>query len=924
MSKENKYSKTVLLPKTDFPMRAGLSKKEPGIIDFWNKLDLYNKMLEKNKSNKPFILHDGPPYANGHTHIGHSLNKILKDMVVKFVSMNGHYSPFVPGWDCHGLPIEQTLMKELKTDKKHITDIVDFRKKARVFAEKFVDIQREEFKRLGIQAEWDNPYLTMSNDYEGTIISSFLDLLDKEYIYKGKKSIYWCPSCETALADAETEYKDKNSTSIFIAFDLKEEVKGKKASIVIWTTTPWTIPANMASAVADDEDYVLLKTKEKTLIVADKLADEFIKDCKLSCDKIGKIAGKKLVGLKYIHPLNKEERKVITTDFVAMDSGTGIVHIAPGHGEDDFYAGIKNNLDIFCPVNEKGVFTKEAGEFAGQHIFKANPKVVERLEELGNLLGSGEISHSYPHCWRCKKPVIFRATEQWFLGVDTKDLRKKTLAEIKKVKWVPAFSESRITSMVEVRPDWCLSRQRFWGSPIPVIYCKECDAVQKDKKLFDSIKAKAMANGTDFWFEESVEQLTGKNLKCKCGSKNFRKETDILDVWFDSGVSWNAVLKQRGIKYPASLYLEGSDQHRGWFQTSLIPSMALHNKAPYEKVLTHGFVLDHNGKAMHKSLGNVVSPHDVINKYGADILRLWVSLADYTEDIRLSEEILGTAIDTYRKLRNTIRYGLGNLFDYNPKKHKISSDNLTEMDKYMLNKLDTLITDVKKSYDGYQFRKAVRQITDFCILDLSSFLLDSSKDRLYTLGTDAPERRSAQTVLDEIVKTILLLLAPVLSFTTEEAWQELKKLPCGKDLEESIFLAKIPQKASYHAGTDIEDKWDKIRAIRLKVLKALEEAREKKIIGSSSAAKVLFKTNDTETKKFLESTLPLWSEVAIISEALISDTHSDNPLEVEVLNAEGDKCDRCWRWHKDVGENKEHPDVCGRCLNVIKKEKSLT
>lgn len=926
---KNKYSSTVLLPKTNFPMRAGLVAKEPTLLKFWQDLELYKKMLAKASKKEKFILADGPPYANGRIHMGHALNKVLKDIIIKAHALMGYYTPYVPGWDCHGLPIEQALIKEMKIDKKEITDIPAFRKKARAFAQNFVNIQREGFKRLGVLGDWDNPYLTMSPIYEGLIAEAFFDALLKNYVYKGKKAIYWCPTCETALADAETEYHDKVSTSIYLRFKIKEYKKeifkdidtSKDIYLTVWTTTPWTIPANMAAAVNADEDYRVMLQEEGTYIIAaDKLADAFIKDCDLKIVSSTKVAGKDLVGIKYEHPLNKKLNPVINTDFVTMDSGVGIVHIAPGHGEDDFYAGLKWGLDIFCPVNEKGVFTKDAGEFEGLHIFKANPIIIERLKELGSLLKQQDITHSYPHCWRCKKPIIFRATEQWFMSVDKDNLRKKLVSEIEKVKWYPAGGQKRITSMVELRPDWCLSRQRFWGVPLMVFYCKKCGKIQVDANLFKHVADRAKKEGSDFWFTDTCEQILPKDYACSCGSKEFTKEKDILDVWFDSGVSWKETLKYRDLGFPADVYLEGSDQHRGWFQTSLIASTVLEDKAPFKKVITHGMILDQQGRAMHKSAGNSVEPDEIINKYGADILRLWVSFTDYSDDVRLSKEILEGPIDSYRKIRNTIRYALGNLSDYEPAKHQVAYENLNDLDKYMLGRLDDLIKEVRQDYKNFELRKAIRAITDFCILDLSSLLLDASKDRLYTLGANSASRRSAQTVLSQIVITILKLLAPILSFTCEEAWQELKKLPLGTILEESIFLSDMPENAGCQVSSEIVEKWTKMREIRSQVLKSLEEARQKGLIGSSLEAKVVFKTSEPKLKEFLTDTLSLWSEAAIVSQVELKEGANDK-LEIVIEHAQGSKCPRCWQWKQDIGTNSNHPDLCARCAKVLEEEK---
>ena len=926
---KNKYSATVLLPKTDFPMRAGLTQKEPKMLEFWQEIDLYNAILKKNEAGKHFVLHDGPPYANGKIHIGHALDKTIKDIILKSRAMTGYYTPYIPGWDCHGLPIEQALMKELKMDKKHITDVPAFRKKAREFAARFIDLQRQGFKRLGVQAEWDNPYLTMDKRYEGITIGVFLDLIEKGYVYKGQKTITWCSHCETALADAETEYHDVSSSSIYLRFKLvnaTSEVFGdldfsKPVSLGVWTTTPWTIPSNMAAAVNKDEDYAVLQDNKtgEYYVVADKLAEEFLKNTELDAKKVSAVRGESLVGLKYYHPLTQKQNPIIWTDFVTMDAGVGIVHIAPGHGEDDFRAGKQWGLEVFCPVNEKGCYTKDAGVFEGMHVFEANPLMVKKLGELGSLIKEQEIVHSYPHCWRCHNPIIFRATEQWFMSIDKDGLREKLMKNLDNVKFYPAGGDERMRSMIGLRPDWCLSRQRFWGSPVTILYCKKCGKAQINHELFSFIKERAMNEGSDFWFIDPVEKLMPQGYTCECGCQEFRKETDILDVWLDSGVSWAAVVKDRGLSFPADVYSEGSDQHRGWFQSSYIPSFTLEGVAPFKTILTHGMVLAQDGRQMHKSLGNSVDPEDVINKYGADILRLWVAFSDYQGDVRISEEMLGGPIDTYRKLRNTIRYALGNLSDFDPAVHGVPAEKLAEMDRYMLGRLDKLIAEVRSAYEDFNFRRAMRAITDFCILDLSSFLLDASKDRLYTLGASSAARRSAQTALAEIVRTLLQLTAPVLCFTCEEAWQELLKIPAGKDLPKSIFLSDMPEHASLTADAALEEKWNKIRQIREDVQKALEETRQKGVIGSSLEAKVIFKTNDEKTKKFLEENSALWSEIFIVSCVEVS--AGTLPLEIVVEHAEGQKCARCWQWKKEVGAaGRAHGDLCDRCVEVLQRE----
>ena len=922
---KNKYSHTVLLPKTDFPMRAGLAQKEPKILEFWQSIRLYDAILKKNEQGKHFTLHDGPPYANGKIHIGHALDKTIKDIILKSRAMTGYYTPYVPGWDCHGLPIEQALLKELKQDKKHITDVPAFRKKARAFAAKFIDLQRQGFKRLGVQGDWENPYLTMAPRYEGITIGVFLDLIEKGYVYKGQKTITWCPHCETALADAETEYKDASSPSIYLRFKLvnpTEKIFGKldfsnPVSLAVWTTTPWTIPANQAAAVSNTEEYAILQDDQTAeyYVVAEKLAEEFIKNTGRSCTQVNKVAGANLVGLTYYHPISKKENPVIWTDFVTMDAGVGVVHIAPGHGEEDFQAGKQWKLETFCPVDEKGCYTKEAGVFPGMHVFEANPLMVKKLDELGALIKEQEITHSYPHCWRCHNPIIFRATEQWFMSIDKDNLREKLMKNLDNVTFYPAGGRERMRSMIGLRPDWCLSRQRFWGSPVTVLYCKECGEPQVNHELFAFIKERAMKEGSDFWFIDPVEKLHPAGYTCKCGCKEFRKETDILDVWLDSGVSWAAVVKDRGLSFPADVYSEGSDQHRGWFQSSYIPSYTLEGTAPFKTILTHGMVLDGEGKPMHKSAGNAVDPEDVINKYGADILRLWVSLSDYQGDVRISEEILQGPIDTYRKIRNTVRYALGNLSDYDPAQHKVPAKELTEMDQYMLGRLNSLIEEVHAGYNEFNFRRVMRAVTDFCILDLSSFLLDASKDRLYTLGANAAQRRSAQTVLAETVLALLQLVAPVLSFTAEEAWQQLRKTALGRDLPQSIFLSDMVRNSSFVPSVKLDEKWNEVRRVRELVQKVLEEERQKGTIGSSLEAEVVFSTNDEDTRSFLEETKELWPEIAIVS--AVSVQQGNEKLTVQVRRATGQKCARCWQWKPEVDATHE---LCHRCQSVLEKE----
>ncbi|NLH38470.1 MAG: isoleucine--tRNA ligase [Elusimicrobia bacterium] len=924
-TEKKSYSNTVFLPKTSFSMKANLVNKEPEIIKFWNEKDIYFEILKRNENSKTFFLHDGPPYANGHIHTGHSLNKILKDFVIKSHSIMGYRTPYIPGWDCHGLPIEQQLLKELKISKRHITDVADFRKKAREFAQKFVDIQRNEFKRLGVFADWEHPYITMSKDYEATVVKAFLELMEKGYIERDKKTISWCPICETALADAEVEYNDKVSHTVFVKFNIKKSIRElenfKNLSIVIWTTTPWTLPANMAAAVNKNELYAVLKFGDEHLLVADKLLEYFLKSSGISAEKVYSIQGEKLIGIEYEAPfvnLLKEKyrynRKIIATDFVDMTTGSGIVHIAPGHGEDDYFAGKKWNIDIFCPVREDGKFSDDVTMLEGKFVFDANDEIIDMLKNKNLLLAKGSINHSYPHCWRCKNPIIFRATEQWFLKIDKHSLRDKLLDLAKGVRWIPESGYERISSMIRMRPDWCLSRQRYWGTPIIAFYCKKCGKLQKDFTVLNDIQKRIERDGSDFWFSLPIKEIIPSSYRCECGSSDFEKEKDILDVWLDSGISWYSVCKNRENIYPVDLYLEGSDQHRGWFQTSLIPSVALNSTAPYKTVLTHGFVLDENGKAMHKSLGNVVSPDDVIKKYGAEILRLWVALSNWNEDVRISDKLLAVPIDMYRKIRNTFRYLLGNLNDFKPQK-KISYADMLEIDRYMLIKLSALNKGVLESYRDFEYRKAIKAISDFCIIELSSFYLDVLKDRLYTMPFDSLERRSAQSAMYEILRSLLVMTSPVLSFTSEEAWQTFKKEVDG-NISESVFLNDMSEINIEYKDDMLSSKWDKIISIRSSALKEIENARKNGLVGSSLEAKIIFSVGDDDYN-FIEKNLNDITVSCIVSQAEVKRSQGD--LRIEVIKADGEKCPRCWQWSVDIGKDDRYPELCLKCASAMKK-----
>ncbi len=905
------YSKTVYLPKTDFPMKANLNQREPEILKLWEKIDIYKKMIEKNKGKTPYILHDGPPYANGHIHLGTALNKILKDIVVKYKSLSGFYTPFKVGWDCHGMPIEHQVFKEIGK-KKNEVDIIELREKAKKYAEKFKDIQKEEFKRLGVFAEWENPYLTMSPTYESEIIKAFGKLYLSGYIYQTYKPIYWCIKCETALAEAEIEYYEKKSPSIFVKFKIIDD-KGKKIGqnsyFLIWTTTPWTLPGNTGIALHPDFKYIILENEDEKLIIAEKRKKDFFKIIGKDLKVLKEFFGRELEGIICQNPVVDRKSKVIVADFVSGEEGTGCVHIAPGHGQEDYYAGIKNGLEIISPVNEKGEFTDEVSEFKGLNVFKADKLIIEKLKKQGNLLSSGEILHSYPHCWRCKNPVIYRSTKQWFLKIDHNDLRKKMLEEINKVKWVPEEGIKRISSMVSQRPDWCLSRQRFWGVFIPVFYCENCEKDILTEETLEKISQLVKKYGSDFWIEKDTKEILPDGFKCPyCSGESFRKEMDILDVWFDSGVSHMAVLKEEnGLLWPSDLYLEGSDQHRGWFQTSLIISCGIFNSAPYKTVLTHGFVVDGYGRKMSKSLGNVITPDEIINKYGAEILRLWTITENYQEDVRISDEIIKNIVNGYRVIRNTIRFLLGNIYDFK-KEESLPYEKLFEVDKLALERFKILKKKVKEYYESFAFNKVFEEIYNFCNIFLSSFYLDYLKDRLYTYSKNSIERKAAQTVLSKILHQLLILIAPILSFTAEEAYQF---IPIEK--KESVFLEDFPEIEK--EDKNLIERWDRFFEIRKIILKKIEEKREEKLIGSSLEAKVIIKC-DRQMEEFLKSFYKL-NTLFIVSEVEI--LNSEN-FEVIVEKTKNKKCQRCWVYFPDVGKNEFYPDICEKCIKVLKED----
>ena len=926
------FKDTLNLPQTDFPMKGNLPNKEPEILSFWEKINLYQKLREDRKGKEKYILHDGPPYANGHIHIGHALNKILKDILVKYQSMKGKDAPFVPGWDCHGLPIEQQVEKELKEKKIKKEDLSksEFRKLCREYALKYVNIQKEEFKRLGIIGNWEKPYLTMHPSYQAQEVLELGRVFNKGVAYRGKKPVYWCIYDKTAEAEAEIEYYDKKDPSIYVKFKMKDE---DNTYLVIWTTTPWTLPANLGVMVHPEFDYVFFKTDKGALVVAKQLLESFKEKTKLDGEVIKQVKGKDLEFKEYYHPFIDRVSKVYLSEFVELGTGTGLVHMAPGHGQEDYMIGQRYGIEAFAPVDDEGRFTEEAPQWLrGIRVFDANDLIIEKLQEVDALIHKEVISHSYPHCWRCKNPVIFRATPQWFISMEAKvdenqTLRESALKEIERVKWIPSYGQNRIKSMVENRPDWCISRQRSWGVPITVFYCEDCGEVVKDMEVFEHVANLIKNNefGADVWFEKSAKELLPEGYKCKkCGSLNFKKEEDILDVWFDSGVSHAAVLKSKAweeLRWPADMYLEGSDQHRGWFQSSLLESVASYNRAPYDTVLTHGFTLDEKGRKMSKSAGNVVAPEKVIKEYGADILRLWVVTEDYTEDIKIGFNLIKRIAEDYRKIRNTFRYFLGNLYDFDPNQDYVSYENLLEIDRWMLSKLQNIIQIADKSYEEGKFHKIYHSIKNFVIVDLSAIYLDILKDRLYVYAPKSLQRRSAQTVLWELLLSLNKILAPIISFTAEEVWQYVRQIDPG--LKESIHLETMPVVNERFIDKNLEETYEKLLEIRDDVLKAIEEARKQNLVRHPYEAKVSLKL-PKEYKEIVEKRIDWIKFFFTVSQVELSDNPEGNVIingesvkgsVVAISRAKGEKCPRCWIYDESVGKNGQ--PICDRCKTEL-------
>ncbi|MFD1415510.1 isoleucine--tRNA ligase [Oceanobacillus jeddahense] len=911
------YKQTLLMPKTAFPMRGNLPNKEPERQKNWEENNQYQKNLERTKDRPLFILHDGPPYANGDIHIGHALNKILKDFIVRYKSMTGYYAPYVPGWDTHGLPIETALAKK-KVKRKEMS-VAEFRKLCEEYALEQIDSQRTQFKKLGVRGDWDNPYITLTKDYEASQIKVFGEMARKGYIYKGLKPVYWSPSSESALAEAEIEYQDKRSPSIYVSFEVTDgkDVLDGGEKMIIWTTTPWTLPANLGISLHPDLSYVVAQVNDEKYVLAEALLED-VKEV-LGWEDVTvvkKFKGQEADRIEAQHPFYDRKSLVMLGEHVTTDAGTGCVHTAPGHGEDDFYVCRRYGIDAFCPVDEKGVFTSEAPGFEGLFYDAANKAITEQLDENGALLKLEFITHSYPHDWRTKKPTIFRATSQWFASI--KDFRQDILEEIKKVNWYPHWGETRLYNMVRDREDWCISRQRAWGVPIPVFYGEDGTSIITDETI-SHVSDLFREHGSNVWFEREAKDLLPDGFTSEHSPNGkFTKEVDIMDVWFDSGSSHEGVLMNREeLTRPADVYLEGSDQYRGWFNSSLSTSVAVTGKAPFKNIISHGFTLDGNGRKMSKSLGNTVDPSKVQKQLGADILRLWVSSVDYQADVRISDAILKQTSESYRKIRNTFRFLLANLADFDPSKDRVKDEDLQEVDRYMLYRLQQILKNARDNYEHFEFAPVISQVHNFCAVDLSSFYLDFAKDILYIEAADHPRRRSIQTGYYEILTTLVKLLAPIIPHTTEEVWEYIPGVEA-----ESVHLTDIPEPREVAGSEEIVEKWNQFMEVRDDVLKALEEARSEKVIGKSLEAKITLVPLDEETKQVLENIAHL-HQYFIVSEAAISSEKGIGKaydyVEVAVEKHPGETCERCWVVSETVGQDQEHPGLCARCASVVKE-----
>ncbi len=920
MADQRDVKDTLNLPQTSFSMKAKLALKEPEILRKWETDGLYEKILAKRRGRPTFVLHDGPPYANGSIHLGTAMNKILKDFIVKSRTMQGYLSAYLPGWDCHGLPIEIHVDKLLGEKKKDMS-IIEIREECKNYALKYIDIQRDEFRRLGVFGEWDKPYLTMDPGYEAEVLRYLSAFFASGNVFKGKRPVHWCPIHKTALAEAEIIYKDRTSPSIYVLFPMKSDLsakapalKNKKVSVIIWTTTPWTLPANLAVAFHPDYEYAAFESGRAVYLVAKRLVPVVAETLDLQNPKIlTTFKGRELEHLKARHPFIDRESLFVLADYVSLDEGTGCVHTAPGHGYEDYLTGVAYGLDIYTPVDDEGKFTPDVKKYAGMNVFKANRPISDDLRKDGSLLKEGQIVHSYPHCWRCKNPVIFRATSQWFISMDKHGLRGRAIEEIKKVRWVPPWGEERISSMMASRPDWCISRQRTWGVPIPAFYCRSCGELLANEQTARWVANIFEKSGSNAWFLKKTEELLPPGAACsKCGSRQFDKENNILDVWFESGASHNVLGKREDLPWPADVYIEGHDQHRGWFNSSMLVAVAAKGRSPYRLCITHGFVLDEQGKAMSKSAGNFIEPKEIIAQSGAEVIRLWVAMLNYKEDAPFGREIQQRLVEAYRKIRNTWRFLLGNLYDFSPDVDLVEKEKMESLDRWALEKNAEVGRRILKAYAEFEYHIIFHAIYNFFTVDLSAFYLDILKDRLYCSARNSRLRRSAQTALFRILRDSLILMAPILPFTTDEAWQV---APSYKDREDSVHLEVFPEFQESWLEPGILKEWDELITLREKALKELEKAREQKFIGNSLEAQVILKVPlrlADLVQKYRDQLCPL----LIVSDVVVQAGPGED-LEVVVAKAPGKKCQRCWNYSTSVGTSTSLPDFCQRCQGVV-------
>ena len=930
------YRETLNLPQTSFKMKANLTQREPLVLKRWEREGLYRQLQQAAADRPLFILHDGPPYANGNIHLGTAFNKVLKDIILRAKRMAGCNAPYIPGWDCHGLPIEHNVDLELG-EKKQTIPVLSKRAACRKYAEKWIKTQREQFKRLGVLGDWDNPYLTMNHAYEAVIAREFNRFLLSGAVVRAKKPVYWCATCGTALAEAEVDYADHSSPSIYVKFPVVDdlagvapELAGRKVQVLIWTTTPWTLPANLAVAFHPDLAYAAVEVRGEVWILASELVGPCMQLFGIDDHRLlATFSAASLEGKRCRHPFLERDSLMVLADYVTADSGTGCVHTAPGHGADDYLTGRRYGLEVLSPVDDDGRFTAEAGRYAGEQVPQVNRRIIADLAADGSLVKEQVLNHSYPHCWRCKEPVMYRATAQWFISMDNLQLRDKALAAINEVSWTPSWGQQRIYGMVEARPDWCLSRQRSWGVPVTVLTCTDCGEILKDEAVCRRIDELFRKKGADAWFLHEAADFVPEGVACACGGSQFRKETDILDVWFDSGTSHAAVLEERPeLRSPADLYLEGSDQHRGWFQSSLLTSVGTRGRAPYKGVLTHGYVVDGQGKKMSKSVGNVVAPQEVIDRYGAEVLRLWVASENYQDDVKVSDEILKHVSDAYRKMRNTLRFLLGNLSDFDPARDAVGPEALFEIDRWALARFAELTRRLTRAYERYEFHAVYHGLFNFCGTTISSLYMDILKDRLYCSAPNGPERRAAQTVMYRILDGLLRLMGPVLCFTAAEAWEHLHGLGDKDPLDRSVFFATFPAVDDIVADAAFDERWSRLLSLRSAITRVLETARRDKLIGLSLDAEVVLQVN-TDWQAFLAESLPLLQELCIVSnlrlqaagdeDLVFTGAEGLDGVAIAVGPAPGVKCERCWTFATSVGADADHPTLCARCARVVRQ-----